>query len=39
MLKRPKEMGHKGFLEEETCDPYPHTISRLKEAGRSKVYP
>lgn len=24
---------YKDFLEEETCDPYPHTIFRLQEAG------
>ncbi len=33
MLKKLKEIGYKDFLEEETCDPYPHTIYRLKEAG------
>jgi hypothetical protein len=33
MLKKLNETGYKGFLEEETCDPYPHTIYRLKEAG------
>lgn len=35
MLKKLNEIGYKGFLEEETCDPYPHTIYRLKEAGLS----
>ncbi|MEW6327934.1 MAG: radical SAM protein [Thermodesulfobacteriota bacterium] len=33
MLSKLKEIGYKGFLEEEACDPYPHTIYRLKEAG------
>ncbi|MEW6213659.1 MAG: radical SAM protein [Nitrospirota bacterium] len=37
MLKKLNEMGYKDFLEEETCDPYPHTIYRLKEAGLSIV--
>lgn len=35
MLGKLKEIGYKGFLEEETCDPYPHTIYRLEEAGWS----
>ncbi|MDI6722712.1 MAG: hypothetical protein QMD97_04075, partial [Candidatus Aenigmarchaeota archaeon] len=33
MLQKLKEIGYKDFLEEETCDPYPHTIFRLQEAG------
>ncbi|MFZ6017123.1 MAG: radical SAM protein [Nitrospirota bacterium] len=33
MLKRLNEMGYRDFIEEETCDPYHHTIYRLKEAG------
>jgi uncharacterized Fe-S cluster-containing radical SAM superfamily protein len=33
MLKKLNEIGYKDFLEEEICDPYPHTIYRLKEAG------
>ncbi|MEW6161975.1 MAG: radical SAM protein [Nitrospirota bacterium] len=33
MLKKLSEIGYKDSLEEETCDPYPHTIYRLKEAG------
>jgi len=35
MLKKLKELGYKDFFEEETCDPYPHTIHRLREAGFS----
>jgi hypothetical protein len=26
-------MSYKEYLEEESCDPYPHTKYRLKEAG------
>ncbi|MFZ6016818.1 MAG: hypothetical protein ACOYU0_04235 [Nitrospirota bacterium] len=33
MLKKLNEMGYRDFIEEETCDPYPHTIYRFKEAG------
>lgn len=33
MVKKLNEIGYRDFLEEETCDPYPHTIYRLKEAG------
>ena len=33
MLERLREIGYKDLLEEETCDPYPQTVSRLKEAG------
>ncbi|MEW6676263.1 MAG: radical SAM protein [Nitrospirota bacterium] len=33
MLKRLNEIGFKDFIEEETCEPYPHTIYRLREAG------
>jgi len=33
MLKKLKEMGYQDFLEEEVCDPYHHTIYRLREAG------
>lgn len=33
MLKKLKEIGYEDFLEEEICDPYPHTMYRLKEAG------
>lgn len=33
MLKKLDEIGYKDSLEEEVCDPYPHTIFRLKEAG------
>ena len=33
MLKKLKEIGYEDSLEEEICDPYPHTMYRLKEAG------
>lgn len=33
MIKRLNEIGYRDYLEEETCDPYHHTIYRLKEAG------
>jgi uncharacterized Fe-S cluster-containing radical SAM superfamily protein len=33
MIGKLKEIGYRDFLEEETCDPYPHTIYRVKEAG------
>jgi len=35
MLEKLKEIGYGDYLEEETCDPYNHTIYRLKEAGMS----
>jgi uncharacterized Fe-S cluster-containing radical SAM superfamily protein len=35
MVKKLNEMGYRDFLEEETCDPYHHTIYRLKEAGQT----
>lgn len=33
MLRRLKESGYKGCLEEEVCDPYRTSIARLREAG------
>ncbi len=33
MLRRLKEIGYKGYLEEEACDPYRTSIARLREAG------
>jgi len=35
MLGKLMKIGYKDFLEEEICDPYPHTIYRLKEADVS----
>jgi uncharacterized Fe-S cluster-containing radical SAM superfamily protein len=35
MLKKLKEVRYGDYLEEESCDPYHHTIYRLKEAGVS----
>lgn len=33
LLQRLKESGYTGYLEEETCDPYPSSLTRLKAAG------
>jgi len=33
MLRKLKEIGYRGFLEEEECDPYPTSMVRLKKAG------
>jgi sugar phosphate isomerase/epimerase len=33
MIKKLKEMGYDGYLEEERCDPYPSSITRLQKAG------
>ena len=33
LIMKLKEMGYKGYLEEERCDPYPTSLSRLKQAG------
>ncbi|MGQ9570148.1 MAG: radical SAM protein [Thermodesulfovibrionales bacterium] len=33
MLNKLNKIGYKDYLEEEVCDPYPHTIQRLKKAG------
>jgi hypothetical protein len=33
MVRRLKESGYKGYLEEEVCDPYRSSIVRLREAG------
>lgn len=35
VIKKLGEIGYKGFLEEETCEPFPHSILRLKAAGVS----
>ena len=35
MVKKLREIGYKDFFEEETCDPYPHTVFRLEKAGFS----
>jgi hypothetical protein len=33
LMKMLQDFGYKEFLEEETCEPYPETILRLKNAG------
>ncbi len=33
MIKKLDEVGYKDFPEEETCDPYHHTMYRLEKAG------
>lgn len=33
MIKKLKEVGYDGYLEEERCDPYPSSITRLQKAG------
>ncbi|HEX67660.1 MAG TPA: radical SAM protein [bacterium] len=32
-LKELKKTGYHGFLEEERCEPYPHSVARLRFAG------
>ncbi len=33
MLQKLKEIGYRGYLEEEFCDPYPTAVVRLEKAG------
>ncbi len=33
IIRKLKEMGYDGYLEEERCDPYPSSITRLQKAG------
>jgi len=33
MLQKLKEVGYRGYLEEEYCDPYPTSVVRLEKAG------
>lgn len=33
MIMKLKEIGYDGYLEEERCDPYPSSITRLQKAG------
>lgn len=33
LLQKLKEIGYYGYLEEESCDPYPTSVARLEKAG------
>lgn len=33
MLQKLKDIGYRGYLEEEYCDPYPTAVVRLEKAG------
>jgi hypothetical protein len=35
MIMELKEVGYDGYLEEERCNPYPSSITRLQNAGFS----